>query len=889
MTKTTMPARAWAASTAAAVIAGTAIAMPAVAASAETAIDASAVDTSSVATATEGSVEDTGSRFTVAVLPDTQFYSRYSEEQFYPTYGTNPFEAQAQFIVDNDETLNTAFTLHLGDVVDQQGESDQWEAADKAISILEDGGAEYSILPGNHDVSDMGVRSSESNAANYLSNFPASRLAEQDSYVGSYQNGYSSAYTFEAEGQEFLVLAIGWNASADTFDWAQGILDANPTLPTILTSHAIIDIDEETNEATDFWFGEEMWDSLITSNDQIFVTLNGHFHGQTYRTITNDYGNEVTEILLDSQMAADGGNGIMAMMEFDLDEGTIDYTTISPWVTQKLEDRITSSDTPVISGDGAQFTLDVDFEERFASFNPDFTAGDGEWTDLSALAEEIVSEGWDGGDGSEELEAAGNEDDYIEVEGTLAHWRFGDQEDGVVQENQVITDLTGDNDMHRLPLDQINAYSELDDMTIESDNLDYLSADTAAVCFDDADNTTGQLSYLTTDYGTPVTEADLSEGYTIESFVYLAEDWSADTNDWSGWLTRTGRRSALPVLWEQYDYEMGPAFLSISNLREFQWGTTQGSSWAYTNSIWSGEIMTGKWHHVAVVNDPDANSLVMYVDGVAVLRNATDHNGMTYSDGYPWALGTNWNYDEADNGWNGCVGETRIVDHALEPSEFLIQRVDIDADGENFSIDDEPTGGLPAGTEIAEFTGTGYPGAEVRVEAAAAVTGGGGVATAASAGTVLGSATVGSDGTWTIVLDEAISESGAHLLSFVQSMGTRDGDAASVVFTIGASTETDAGDSDGTDDAAGSGSSDDTGTSGSSEEADGTAGASDELAGSSDDDAADGGETDASAEDDLASTGAGDSLWVMLLGALGLIGVGGASLLWLRKAQGGLE
>ena len=34
---------------------------------------------------------DLASRFTLAVLPDTQFYSRYSADQFMPRYGTDPF------------------------------------------------------------------------------------------------------------------------------------------------------------------------------------------------------------------------------------------------------------------------------------------------------------------------------------------------------------------------------------------------------------------------------------------------------------------------------------------------------------------------------------------------------------------------------------------------------------------------------------------------------------------------------------------------------------------------------------------------------------------------------------------------------------------------------
>lgn len=66
----------------------------------------------------------------------------------------------------------------------------------------------------------------------------------------------------------------------------------------------------------------------------------------------------------------------------------------------------------------------------------------------------------------------------------------------------------------------------------------------------------------------PVTHEDFADGYTIESFVFLSDEWTVEENQWGGWLSRTGRRSALPVAWQQYDYEMGPAFFSVSNLKE---------------------------------------------------------------------------------------------------------------------------------------------------------------------------------------------------------------------------------------------------------------------------------------------------------------------------------
>ncbi len=62
--------------------------------------------------------------FAIAVLPDTQFYSRYATtdegQQFQSRYGSTPYAAQTKWIADNAAAYNIPFVIHLGDVVDQQ-------------------------------------------------------------------------------------------------------------------------------------------------------------------------------------------------------------------------------------------------------------------------------------------------------------------------------------------------------------------------------------------------------------------------------------------------------------------------------------------------------------------------------------------------------------------------------------------------------------------------------------------------------------------------------------------------------------------------------------------------------------------------------------------------
>ncbi len=709
------------------------------------------------------------SSFVLPVLPDTQFYSRYSASQFYPKYDTNPFEVQTDWIVEHQDDLNVPFVVHVGDVVDQQWVTGEWDAAAKAMQKLTDGGVPYSVVPGNHDVADMNARSSEANSWQYLQRFDAGRMAAQggETFVDSFQNGLSTAYIFEAEGHEWMSLALAWNASADTFAWAQRVIDANPGIPVILSSHAVINIALDQTSPADWWWGEELWNQLIRSNDEIIMTVNGHFHGTTMRERTNDFGHPVDQVLTDYQMAADGGNGYMTLFEFDLTNDRIDVESVSPWVTVKDKESLTANDTPVLDGKWQSFSLPLDFEARFGY---SVTPGSETKGDLSERAKEIVLEGWDGTGVGEQWAAAGRADDYVAVDGTVAHWRFGSVAEGVVDSSTEIPDVAGDSPMYRSAIENTDAPEKLEDVQVSHSNVPFYSSDRGAVCFADVHrNASGpdNMSYISTEYGAPATFADLSSssGYTVEAFLQLDEEWTEAANRWSAALTRGGARQWIGIN-DSSDPGAGAAWLGISSLREYQFsaGDTDTRN-SYT--LWSGEIMQGSWHHVAIVNDPRADTAIMYVDGVPVLRNASNVGGMMAADFMPWIIGAStWN-TEVEHGWHGCVGEVRVVDHALSSREFLYQRADLVS---GFSVAGDFGTVLPSDAVVSSFSGRGFAGSSVSVVVD---------------GVPLGSSVVAADGSWTVALSSPISGSGAHAVSFVPSIGTRSAAAVSVSVVIG--------------------------------------------------------------------------------------------------------
>ncbi|MCV2394482.1 metallophosphoesterase [Actinotalea sp. M2MS4P-6] len=342
---------------------------------------------------------DLGSRFTLAVLPDTQFYSRYDAD-FQGTYSDNPFDVQTRFIADHADELNIAFVTHLGDVVDQERHPEQWQAADRAMSILEAANVPYSIAPGNHDVlePDEAVVDTDYDltAEPFLQTFGPTRAAAENAstYRGSDPTGLSQYHVFSAEGQQFLVLALTWRASDATIAWANDVIAAHPTLPVILTTHQLIDIRAEGSDSLETDYGLKLWDELIAPNDQVFLTLNGHFHGTANQTKLNEAGHPVTQVVIDWQLADDGGDGYLGLYEFDLGEDRIRVQTPSPWVAWKQAEGLTGAGPAFLTGADEDFTIPLDFADRFAGFDPDWAGRTVSPTepDLYLAAKDVVAE-----------------------------------------------------------------------------------------------------------------------------------------------------------------------------------------------------------------------------------------------------------------------------------------------------------------------------------------------------------------------------------------------------------------------------------------------------------------------------------------------------------------
>ncbi|PRY69516.1 calcineurin-like phosphoesterase family protein [Glaciihabitans tibetensis] len=633
------------------------------------------ITSSRVAAAAPAPDDEKIAGFTLAVLPDTQFYSRYATteegKQFQTRYGTEPYTAQTTWLAQNKDELGIPFVTHLGDVVDQVSQPNQWIVADAAMKKLEVGGLPYSILAGNHDVLNgcegTGCTDTDRNLGNepYLKTFTRARAAAQSTFGGRDSTGFNEYHIVKEGGQEYLVLALSWQTSDAGMAWANSVLDAHPTMPTVLTSHQILNIAGDGVTAIDTPFGQKLWDRVIRGHNQIFMTLNGHHHGNANRVKTNDAGSPVLQVVNDYQMAYQGGNGYLGLYEFDFTNKRIVANQVSPWVVAKPKNLISEFDQAVLTGANEQYTVPFDLTARFSAIAPGFDPGPADHTSYSAKAIEILHK--DFVEPTRPVrEPAANANDYFHAENTVAHWQFPGADGQVVPVGSTVADLTGANPLKRAPL--INGAAE-GDVKISSSHH-YLSPTPTSMCFTNTNRNTGRHSYLETALTAPLNDQQFAAGYTIETFVKIDPSWTSNDHRWMTALSSGGSRGNAAGA----DPELTPFFMAVSNLREVQSSAWPINSTAKTN--WSGEVMADTWVHVAAVNDPNTQVTTLYVEGAPVLRNISAAVGVRAVVDAAWKLGAGSEWGAPDAGWFGCIGETRVVAQPLAPSQWLTSRTE---------------------------------------------------------------------------------------------------------------------------------------------------------------------------------------------------------------------
>ena len=318
------------------------------------------------------------SRFTIIAVPDTQ--SMIEEP------GNRMVEQMMEWIAAQREELSIAFVATLGDVVENGSVLAEWQRADAAYDRL-DGAVPYSVTLGDHDYAKEGDKASST--ANYLQYFGPGRYSNYSWYRGSGPGGLNHYQIFEAGGRRFLHISLEWEPAGPASDpstplgWARSVIEANPDLPTIISTHAYL-WDKPGEEgrtpasALEGYLGdpsvpspgtsgEGMFEALVEPYPQVFMVLNGGLHyahgtdslGEYHQVSLNSGGLPVYEMLSDYQDYPEGSQSYLRIIEFVPGGGAggldrISVRTYSPVRDQYLTDA------------SSQFQFDLSFTDRWA-------------------------------------------------------------------------------------------------------------------------------------------------------------------------------------------------------------------------------------------------------------------------------------------------------------------------------------------------------------------------------------------------------------------------------------------------------------------------------------------------------------------------------------------
>ncbi len=270
--------------------------------------------------------------FTIAVLPDTQKYSKVNPDGFL---------SQTEWIAQNNDKRNIACVLHLGDITDNNL-PDQWDLAQRALTKLDDK-VPYFLALGNHDYSENGSCADRTTLFNTY--FPHTKFTKLSTFGGVYDKEpdrlENSFHRFSAGGKKWLVLCLEFGPRKDVIRWANEVVSKHHDHAAILVTHCYTYFDDSrydwkqkgtaqgwnphaykmagaTND--DVSDGEELWQTLVSKHPNFVMTLNGHVLEDGLGRVTSEAnGRQIHQMLVNFQMRPQGGDAWMRLIEMKAD------------------------------------------------------------------------------------------------------------------------------------------------------------------------------------------------------------------------------------------------------------------------------------------------------------------------------------------------------------------------------------------------------------------------------------------------------------------------------------------------------------------------------------------------------------------------------------------
>ena len=231
-------------------------------------------------------------RFTIVLLPDTQYYSLRDPRTYFE---------QTEWIAAKRDVLDVEFVVHLGDVTDKNGLDEsslawqaEWLPSHRAHLTLDAASIPYTITTGNHDypwtdLEDTDRRVRDASMFNWQ--FSPSRFQGTGWYKGHFSSGNENSYAFfEHDGLQFMVVSLEYAPRKDAMCWADSVLRQFPARRAIVATHCyqgskgglVGDCDQARYRMTGA-SPVAIWQELVRPNPNVFMVVSGHINGSAHR------------------------------------------------------------------------------------------------------------------------------------------------------------------------------------------------------------------------------------------------------------------------------------------------------------------------------------------------------------------------------------------------------------------------------------------------------------------------------------------------------------------------------------------------------------------------------------------------------------------------------
>ncbi|PAF33788.1 hypothetical protein CHI14_01345 [Paenibacillus sp. 7516] len=257
--------------------------------------------------------------FSFVWMSDTQYYS-----QSYPLI----YQNIVNWIAGQKENMNIKYVIHTGDVVDKADQEYQWIEADKNMKVLEDASIPYGVLAGNHDVGHQ-----DNDYAKFQQYFGANRFINNEVFSGSYENNRGHYDLVSANGNDFVIVYMGWGLGEKEIEWMNDIVSKYPERKAILCLHEYLLVSNNRSPIAD-----QIFEKVVKPNKNVIAALSGHYHDAELKVDQLDDNGDgipdrnVYQMLADYQGAPEGGLGYIRLMQFDMANNKLHIKTYSPYL-----------------------------------------------------------------------------------------------------------------------------------------------------------------------------------------------------------------------------------------------------------------------------------------------------------------------------------------------------------------------------------------------------------------------------------------------------------------------------------------------------------------------------------------------------------------------------